>query len=85
MGPMADDSTIHQQITDLVHEERELRRRLSAGEISRDEEHERLTAVEVALDQCWDLLRQRDARREFHENPDDAEVRPERVVESYEG
>jgi 5,10-methylenetetrahydrofolate reductase len=82
---MVEDSALYAQIGDLVKEERELRSRLMAGEITRDEEHERLAQIEVALDQCWDLLRQRDARREFHENPDDAEVRPERVVESYEG
>jgi hypothetical protein len=82
---MVEDSALYAQIGDLVKEERELRRRLTAGEITRDEEHARLAQVESALDQCWDLLRQRDARREFHENPDDAEVRPERVVESYEG
>jgi hypothetical protein len=82
---VGDDATLHQQIGDLVEEERELRRRLGAGEISPQEEQERLAAIEVALDRCWDLLRQRDARREFHEDPDDAEIRPERVVESYEG
>jgi hypothetical protein len=82
---MADDVSIHEQITSLVQEEHELRRRLGAGEISREEEHERLKDIEVRLDQCWDLLRQRDARRQYHENPDDAEVRPERVVENYEG
>jgi uncharacterized protein (DUF2384 family) len=81
---MVEDSAIHRQISDLANEERELRRKLMNGEISRDEEHQRLAEVERLLDQCWDLLRQRDARREFHENPDDAEVRPERVVESYE-
>jgi len=82
---MAEDSSIHQQIASLVQEERDLRRRLGAAEISREEEHERLQDIEVRLDQCWDLLRQRDARREYREDPDDAEVRPERVVENYEG
>ena len=82
---MADDTTIHEQIKSLVAEEHELRRRLGAGEISLDEEHARLKDIEVRLDQSWDLLRQRDARRQYHENPDDAEVRPERVVENYEG
>jgi Protein of unknown function (DUF2630) len=80
-----DDTNIHEQITHLANEERDLRRRLRSGEISPDEEHERLAAIEAQLDQCWDLLRQRQAKREFHENPDDAEVRPERVVENYEG
>jgi hypothetical protein len=82
---MADDTSIHEHISALVQEERELRRRLAAGQISRDEEHARLRDVEVRLDQYWDLLRQRNARREYHESPDDAEVRPERVVENYEG
>jgi hypothetical protein len=82
---MADDTSIHEFISSLVQEEHELRRRLAAGEISREDEHARLKDLEVRLDQCWDLLRQRDARREFHESPDDAEVRPERVVENYEG
>jgi hypothetical protein len=82
---MGDDTSIHEHITALVNEERELRRRLAAGEISRDEEHARLQDIEVRLDQSWDLLRQRDARRQYHEDPDDAEVRPERVVENYEG
>ena len=82
---MAEDVSIHEQITALVQEEHELRRRLGAGEISLDEEHERLKDIEVRLDQSWDLLRQRDARRQYHENPDDAEIRPERVVENYEG
>ncbi len=81
---MSDDPTIHEHISALVAEEREIRRRLGDHEISQQEEHDRLTAIEAELDQYWDLLRQRDARREFHENPDDAEVRPERVVESYE-
>lgn len=82
---MAEDAAIHDQITSLVEEEHELRRRLAAGQISRDEEHARLADLETRLDQCWDLLRQRDARREFRENPDDAEVRSARVVENYEG
>jgi Protein of unknown function (DUF2630) len=82
---MTDDGTIHDHITDLVTEEKELRRRLAAGEISRDEEHARLADIERRLDQYWDLLRQRDARREFGGDPDDARVRPEDVVEHYEG
>jgi hypothetical protein len=82
---MTDDSTIHDHINDLVNEEKELRRRLAAGEISRQDEHARLADIERRLDQYWDLLRQRDARREFGADPDDARVRPEDVVERYEG
>jgi hypothetical protein len=46
-------------------------------------ELDRLHAMEVALDQCWDLLRQRRARRNAGQDPDTATVRTERVVEGY--
>jgi len=80
---MPDDSTIRHHIAALVEEERDLRRRLGRGEIGRDEEHRRLRELEGELDQCWDLLRQRDARRELGEDPGEAEIRPE--LEDYEG
>jgi hypothetical protein len=82
---MTDDKAIHQHIDDLVAEERSLRDRLARGEISRDDEHHRLRTVETELDQYWDLLRQRDARRSVGEDPDAAQVRPPNVVEGYEG
>jgi hypothetical protein len=44
----------------------------------------RLENIRVELDQCWDLLRQRRALREFGEDPDRAKVRPATVVEKYE-
>ncbi|MEP6814640.1 MAG: DUF2630 family protein [Marmoricola sp.] len=72
---MADDIDIRQHINDLIATERDLRDRLTSGEISREEEHERLRKAEVELDQCWDLLRQRDALREYGEDPDRAAVR----------
>ena len=80
-----DDTSIRARITDLVHEERELRAKLSRREITADEEHARLKDVEVELDQCWDLLRQRDAKRQYGEDPDDASARPSEVVEKYLG
>ena len=82
---MADDRTIRHHISDLVDEERELRKALSRHEIDADDEHARLKAIETELDQCWDLLRQRDARREFGGSADDAQVRPPNVVEGYQG
>jgi predicted nuclease with TOPRIM domain len=82
---MADDEQIRSHIGELVAEERELRDKRSRSEISADAEHERLLAIEAELDQAWDLLRQRDARREFGENPDAARLRSEDVVERYEG
>jgi Protein of unknown function (DUF2630) len=81
---MADDD-IRSHIGDLVAEERALREKRSRSEISADDEHARLRAIEVELDQAWDLLRQRDARKEFGQNPEDASVRPPDVVERYEG
>jgi hypothetical protein len=50
-----------------------------------EEENQRLRTIEVELDQCWDLLRQRRARREFGEDPGAAQVRDAKVVESYRG
>jgi hypothetical protein len=82
---MADDKSIREHISELVAEERELRRKLGDREINADDEQGRLRHLETELDQCWDLLRQRDARREFGDNPDEATVRSEDVVEKYLG
>ncbi|MFC7595839.1 DUF2630 family protein [Terrabacter sp. GCM10028922] len=82
---MADDVSIQHHIKSLIDEEHELRSALQDGSITVDEEHARLKSLEVELDQCWDLLRQRRARREVGQNPDDAEVRSERTVEGYTG
>jgi predicted nuclease with TOPRIM domain len=80
---VAEDVDIQQRIKGLIDEEHGLRARLSAGEISVEEENQRLRSLEVELDQCWDLLRQRRARREFGEDPDDAHVRDAGTVENY--
>ena len=48
-----------------------------------DHDQVRLEAIKIELDQCWDLLRQRDARREFGQDPNEANVRPPSVVERY--
>ncbi len=82
---MVEDRRIREHISELVDEERELRRKLSDHEIDPETEHARLRQIETELDQSWDLLRQRDARREFGEDPEAAETRPDRVVENYEG
>jgi hypothetical protein len=71
------------RINDLVSEEKELRAKLQQHEITESEEHDRLRAIEVALDQCWDLLRQRRALRETGGDPKDASVRPADEVEGY--
>jgi hypothetical protein len=82
---MADDIDIQHHIKGLIDEEHGLRSRLGAGEISVEEENQRLQTIEVELDQCWDLLRQRRAKREFGEDPAAAAVRDPKVVESYRG
>ncbi len=82
---MADDIDIQHHIKGLIDEEHGLRSRLGDGEISVEEENQRLRTIEVELDQCWDLLRQRRAKREFGEDPAAAEVREPKVVESYRG
>jgi len=80
---MTDDLDIRHRITNLVAEERSLRDQLAEHSIGAGEEHARLKAVETELDQCWDLLRQRDALREYGKDPAEAEVRPGSVVENY--
>ncbi|MEU6780852.1 DUF2630 family protein [Nonomuraea sp. NPDC052116] len=77
------DDEILTKISALVDEEHELRNRLSTGEVTTDEEHERIKQLETALDQCWDLLRQRRARRSAGEDPDNAAARPANEVENY--
>ena len=77
-----DDSEIVGRINELADEEHRLERSHASGGLS-DDEQARLRQVEVALDQCWDLLRQRRARRSAGQDPDDASVRPESTVESY--
>jgi hypothetical protein len=75
------DQTVLKHIEQLVVEEKKL---YAKGDIS-DEEKGRLDRINVELDRCWDLLRQRRALREFGRNPDEAEVRPARIVENYKG
>lgn len=82
---MTTDKGIHEHINDLVAEEKSLRQQLGHGDITQSEEHTRLGALEVELDQAWDLLRQRDAKRQYGEKADDATQRSAEVVEKYLG
>ncbi|MDC5699146.1 DUF2630 family protein [Intrasporangium calvum] len=82
---MADDLNIQHRITSLIDEEHRLREALQQGTISAEDERARLGTIEVELDQCWDLLRQRRAKREFGANPDEAHVRDPKTVEGYLG
>jgi hypothetical protein len=79
---MADDANVHGEIERLVAEEHELWERESGGSAT-ESDRRRLEDVKVALDRCWDLLRQRRALRETGGNPDRAELRRAEVVEEY--
>jgi Protein of unknown function (DUF2630) len=78
-----DEKEILGRIDELIKTEHDLRSKLAAGRLSTDQEHARLRATEEALDQCWDLLRQRRARQEFGEDPGEAASRPASEVEGY--
>jgi hypothetical protein len=78
------DEEIVGRIGGLVEREHALRSQVgSAGGLD-DDGRAQLEKIEVQLDQCWDLLRQRRARREFADNPDEAELRDAGVVERYQ-
>jgi hypothetical protein len=80
------DESIANRIESLVAEEHELRHReeVDSGDTERlEDDQRRLEEVEVELDRCWDLLRQRRAREEFGQDPDEAQVRDSDTVERY--
>lgn len=79
MAKGSDDTSVLGQIDQLVKEEEGLYRQ---SELE-DKDRARLAQLKVELDQCWDLLRQRRALREFGEDPDKAKVRPAKIVENY--
>jgi hypothetical protein len=79
------DNAALSRINELVAEEKALREKLQHGEISESEENTRLRQLEIELDQCWDLLRQRRALRETGGDPREARVRPAGEVEGYLG
>jgi hypothetical protein len=74
------DQSILGAIDKLAKEEHAL---YEKGDLN-DEEKARLKKINVELDQAWDLLRQRRAKREFGQDPDEADIRPPRIVENYE-
>lgn len=77
---MADQTSGEQDILDQIHGLIESEHHLRAGDHDRD----RLRQIEEALDQCWDLLRQRRAHHEFDQSPKDSAVRPVSEVEHYQ-
>jgi len=79
-----EDQKIIERINELAHEEHDLFGRESRGEAN-EAERDRLKRLEVTLDQCWDLLHQRRARRSAGLDPEAAAVRDKRTVEGYIG
>jgi hypothetical protein len=77
------DESVVARINELAEEEHRLERSQATGGAS-EAEATRLREVEVALDRCWDLLRQRRARRNAGLDPEDATVRDEETVEHYQ-
>ena len=80
MEQEAEDQFVLESIRQLAEEEH----RLYSHEALTDADRARLAKINVELDQCWDLLRQRQALRNVGRNPEEAEVRPPEVVEGYE-
>lgn len=79
---LAGDKDVLNHINELAHEEHELFEKESRGEATTADK-DRLKDVGVKLDQCWDLLHQRRARRSAGMDPDEADVRDEQTVEGY--
>ena len=80
MDKKTTDQSVLQRINELVDQEH----RMLASEAKTEEEQGRLRALQVELDQCWDLLRQRRALRTVGQDADQAQVRPPEIVEKYE-
>jgi hypothetical protein len=79
-----EDESVIERINELAREEHDLFERESRGR-GTEADRERLKKLGVTLDQCWDLLHQRRARRSAGMNPDEARVRDEKTVEGYLG
>ena len=79
-----DDKKVTDHIDELAREEHELFDRESQGAAT-DADRQRLQQIQVMLDRCWDLLRQRQARRAAGLDPEGAEIRDAKTVEGYTG
>jgi Protein of unknown function (DUF2630). len=77
-----DDPTVQARIEKLIDEEQKLRE-AGEGKDPEDARQVQLESVKLELDRCWDLLRQRRAREEFDQDPDDAQARESGTVEGY--
>jgi hypothetical protein len=80
MKDQAEDQSVLKHIQQLAAEEH----RLFAHEALTDGDRARLAKINIELDQCWDLLRQRQSLQDAGRNPNEAHVRPPQIVENYE-
>lgn len=80
---MDGDPGIFSRIGELVDQEKQLRSRHQGSSLN-EGDRLRLQEIETELDQCWDLLNQRRALREFGMDPDQANVRDRQTVEKYQ-
>lgn len=78
-----DDSDILARIREMVDAEHQLRRKMQDDPEEVPDAAQQLRNLEESLDQCWDLLRQRRAHREFAQDPNDSQPRPREQVERY--
>jgi hypothetical protein len=78
-----DDSDILARIREMVDAEHQLRRKMQDDPEEVPDAAQQLRDLEESLDQCWDLLRQRRAHREFEQDPNDSQPRPREQVERY--
>ena len=76
------NAEIRHHINEMIQDEHRLR--ANEDGLADAERRSRLAELEVELDRCWDLLRQREAKREFHQDPDGAHERSARIVENYQ-
>jgi hypothetical protein len=81
-GKAVEDQTVFHHINELAKKEHEIWQKESEG-LATDADREQLRRIQVTLDQCWDLLHQRKARRAAGLDPAGAEVRDEKTVEGY--
>jgi hypothetical protein len=79
-----DDKQVTDRIDELAREEHALFEREAQGRAS-EADMEKLKRIQVTLDQCWDLLRQRRARREFGLDPEAAKLRDAKTIKGYTG
>ena len=80
MKDKAEDQPVLRVIQQLAEEEHSLYKH----EDLTDADRARLANINIELDQCWDLLRQRQALRAAGRDPNEAHVRPPEIVENYE-